>query len=252
MAATIRKTPRRPRTTSSSSSAETDASKVPREVLELGQYLVKELKLDDGVDTLGRWMAHHLAELLLATRSADAEERRTAEDRAASLILRLWAQRHVAPLGLNPLAAYAKAAQVLAAIHPTTHRFAPLNPPGTPTHIALSLDAFDLASRLAVLGLVELLPEMPPKAATAVEKFFSAEETDFLRAARRTRDLLATGSARRKNTAAIGPSDLEGARLKLLERLQVIVGTLVERTAKDRQTDAGVAAPRRQRVKNKA
>jgi len=198
-------------------------------------------------------MAHHLAELLVAARSADAEERRAAEDRVVTLVPRLWAQRHVAPPGLNPLTAYAKAAQVLAAIHPTTHRFAPLNPPGTPTRTALSLEAFDLASRLAVLGLVEVLPEVPPKVATAVEKFLSAEETDFLRAARRTYDLLATATAidttRRKKTAATGPGDVEGARLKLLQRLQAVVGTLLESPAADRQTNADVAAPRRGRSK---
>lgn len=198
-------------------------------------------------------MAHHLAELLVAARSADAEERRAAEDRAATLIPRLWAQRHVAPLGLNPLAAYAKAAQVLAAIHPTAHRFAPMNPPGTPTRTALSLEAFDLASRLAVLGLVEVLPEVPPKVATAVEKFLATEERDFLRAARRTYDLLATApvtvTARRKKTASTGPDDVESARLKLLERLQAVVGTLLESPAAERQADAGVAAPRRVRAK---
>ena len=251
MATTIRKTPRRRRTTSSSSSAGTESSKVPTDVLELGQYLVRELKLDDGVDTLGRWMTHHLAELLVSANCADVEERRAAEDRVAALIPRIWAQRHVAPLGMNPLAAYAKAAQVLAAIHPTTDRFAPSSPPGTPTRAALSLEAFDLTSRLAVLGLVELLPEVPPKVATAVEKFFSAEEMDFLRAARKTYDLLAlaAGARKGKKSAAIDLADVESARLKLLMRLQAVVGTMLESPATDRQTDAGVASPRRVRAK---
>ncbi len=198
-------------------------------------------------------MAHHLAELLVEARTADAEKRGAAEDRAAALILRLWAHRHVAPPRLNPLTEYAKASQVLAAMHPTTHRFAPLNPPGTPTRTVLSLEVFDLASRLAVLGLVELLPEVTPKVATAVEEFLSAEEADFLRAARRTYDLLATAAAtattRRVNTAATGPNDVESARLKLLERLHGVVGTLLEIPAAERQTDAGVAAPRRARAK---
>ena len=198
-------------------------------------------------------MAHHLAELLVAARTDDAEKREAAEDRVAALILRLWAHRHVAPPRLNPLTEYAKAAQVLAAIHPTTHRFAPLNPPGTPTRTVLSLEVFDLASRLAVLGLVEFLPEVPPKVAAAAEKFLSAEEVDFLRAARRTYDLLstapATGTTRQKKTAATGSGNVESARLKLLERLRVVVGTLLESPAADSQTNAGVTAPRRARAK---
>lgn len=198
-------------------------------------------------------MGHHLAELLVAARTGDAEKREAAEDRVAALILRLWAHRHAAPPRLNPLTEYAKAAQVLAAIHPTTHRFAPLNPPGTPTLTVLSLEVFDLASRLAVLGLVEILPEVPPKVAAAAEKFLSAEEVDFLRAARRTYDLLltapATGTTRQKKTAATGSSNVESARLKLLERLRVVVGTLLESPAADSQTDVGAPAPRRARAK---
>lgn len=36
------------------------------DVLELGKLLVKALDLDETVDTLGRWMAHHIAELMQA------------------------------------------------------------------------------------------------------------------------------------------------------------------------------------------
>jgi hypothetical protein len=199
-------------------------------------------------------MAHHLAELMLEARSADVAERRAAEDRVSALIPRIWEQRHADSLRLNPMAEYAKATQVLAAIHPTTHRFAPMNPPGTPTRTALSLEAFDLASRLVVLGLVELLPEVPPEMATAVEKFLSTEEKDFLRAARKTYELLATapatGTTRRKRAAATGPGEIESARLELLERLQSVVETmLLKSPTADLQNGARDTAPRRARAK---
>lgn len=199
-------------------------------------------------------MAHHLAELLVEAKSADIAERRAAEDRVAALIPRIWEQRHADSLRLNPLAEYAKATQVLAAIHPTTHRFAPMNPPGTPTRTALSLEAFDLTSRLAVLGLLELLPEVPPQVVSAVEKFLSTDEKDFMRAARKTYELLATAPAtdvtRRKRAAATGQVEIESARLELLERLQSVVEKLLlqSRTA-DRQNDARETAPRRARAK---
>lgn len=197
-------------------------------------------------------MAHHLAELLVAARSADVAERGAAEDRVAALIARIWEQRHVASPRLNPLAEYAKAAQVLAAIHPTTNQFAPLNLSGTSTRTVLSLEAFDLASRLAVLGLVEVLPDVPPKVATAVEKFLSAEEMDFLRAARKIYDLLATApataAASKKKAAAPSLGDVESARLRLLARLQAVVEKLLASPSAGDQT-AGVAASLSARTK---
>jgi hypothetical protein len=36
------------------------------EIINLGKKLVTELKLDNSVNTLGRWMAHYLAELMVA------------------------------------------------------------------------------------------------------------------------------------------------------------------------------------------
>ena len=57
---------------------------MPADVLELGKILVRELKLDPGVDTLGRWMAHHIAELIRAADEADdVEERRDRENWAS-------------------------------------------------------------------------------------------------------------------------------------------------------------------------
>ena len=45
-------------TPESISSAKTESSKPWTATVTLGQRLVKELGLENGVDTLGRWMAH--------------------------------------------------------------------------------------------------------------------------------------------------------------------------------------------------
>src|SRR4051812_2064411 len=72
----------------------TEHSSTPRDVLALGRKLVEELELGPGVDTLGRWMAHHVAELMLnAEHSADLDDRRANEDRAVDTILRIWDHR---------------------------------------------------------------------------------------------------------------------------------------------------------------
>jgi hypothetical protein len=49
--------------------------------LALGDKIVSALNLQKSVDTLGRWKAHHLAELLLQLRDADSTKREDAAKR---------------------------------------------------------------------------------------------------------------------------------------------------------------------------
>lgn len=76
---------------------------MPNEVLALGTRIVRELELQPSVDTLSRWMAHHLAEIMLVAERAEGTERDTAREKAADLILRLWARRNELPGQVNPL-----------------------------------------------------------------------------------------------------------------------------------------------------
>lgn len=198
-------------------------------------------------------MAHHLAELLVAAKNADNAERQVAEDRVANLILRIWAYRNAEPIGITPLATYAKAAQVLAAIHPKEGFFAPLGLSEAPTRIARSLKVFDLASRLTVLSLADILPNSPPGVEEIVEKFLSGEETNFLAAARATYDLLASDtsnqSGKRKRYPKTASEEIERSRSELLQRLQTAVGDLVSSSAENTSTETGVDVPRRAQVK---
>ena len=52
----------------------------------LGDKIVSALNLHRTVDTLGRWKAHHLAELVLAVRDAKAPDKAGAEEKLASLL----------------------------------------------------------------------------------------------------------------------------------------------------------------------
>jgi hypothetical protein len=66
----------------------------------LGERIVNELGLADGVDTLGRWMSHRLAEQIARAEEATSPEMREAAQReAADLILRLWERRERWPRG---------------------------------------------------------------------------------------------------------------------------------------------------------
>lgn len=60
--------------------------KLPNETLELGDKIVSALNLHKTVDTLGRWKAHHLAELVFAVRDAKEPERAAAEANLANLL----------------------------------------------------------------------------------------------------------------------------------------------------------------------
>jgi hypothetical protein len=66
---------------------------VDKPVVELGKKLVLELGLEDAVDTLGRWMAHHVAELIVDAQTASINQRSGKEDRCRTAILELWSRR---------------------------------------------------------------------------------------------------------------------------------------------------------------
>lgn len=90
-----------------SSSSPTEVSAHCEATLKLGRKLTKELGLDKSVDTLGRWMAHYIAELILDTEKAIAEERSEKMRACCDAILNLWKHRHALPNGpfeeLEPL-----------------------------------------------------------------------------------------------------------------------------------------------------
>lgn len=82
--------------------------------MELGKYLVRELGFDEGIDTLGRWMSHHVAELICLAKSERAVSRqRVAERAAVSTILKIWEHRRNLPGRANPIGPYADLLQFL-------------------------------------------------------------------------------------------------------------------------------------------
>lgn len=52
----------------------------------LGDKIVSALNLHKTVDTLGRWKAHHLAELVLTARDAKGPDKVAAEAKLANLL----------------------------------------------------------------------------------------------------------------------------------------------------------------------
>ena len=71
-------------------------------VVELGERLVRELEVDDSNDTLGRWMAHYVAEQLANAQSARGAARKAAQQECFRSILELWKHRNALPEGRRP------------------------------------------------------------------------------------------------------------------------------------------------------
>jgi hypothetical protein len=91
---------------------------MPRDVLELGRALVEELGLDPGVDTLSRWMAHYIAELIEEAENAKVEDRPAKLATCADAILALWERRHQLPNGKRPFEDMEPILRVLESLDP--------------------------------------------------------------------------------------------------------------------------------------
>lgn len=81
-----------------------DLSNPPKDILGLGKHLVRELDFENGVDTLGRWMAHHLAELIHESENGKTVAKQTkAKKQATETILKIWDHRKALPREAYPL-----------------------------------------------------------------------------------------------------------------------------------------------------
>ncbi|MBU0651649.1 MAG: hypothetical protein KKG96_02070 [Proteobacteria bacterium] len=103
----------------SSSSRLTALPPMPKDVLDLGGALVEELGLDPGVDTLSRWMAHYIAELIDDAETAKVEDRPAKLAKCADAILGLWERRHQLPNGKRPFEDLEPILRALESLDPT-------------------------------------------------------------------------------------------------------------------------------------
>lgn len=75
-------------------------------MLVLGHHLATELGFSDNCDTLGKWMSHHLAEMMdRVEREKNAEKKEKYQQQTVELILKIWNRRsslngHAYPLGM--------------------------------------------------------------------------------------------------------------------------------------------------------
>lgn len=94
-----------------------DQSNQSAEIISLGKKLVKELNLENSTNTLSRWMAHYVAELITKAESESSDvKKRKFETECCDTILKIWANRKHLPDGARPLSTLTNILSVLNAI----------------------------------------------------------------------------------------------------------------------------------------
>ncbi|MBP1240335.1 hypothetical protein ABID92_002033 [Frigoribacterium sp. PvP120] len=84
-------------------------------VLSLGQQIADNL---DKRDLLSRWMAHHLADRLVALEAMDIDTRQAAEREVSDLIIQIWTRRQEVGFDKTPLPATDSVARALERLDP--------------------------------------------------------------------------------------------------------------------------------------
>lgn len=123
-------------------------------MLELGKLLAAEL---EQTDTLGRWIAHYLAERMTSLEQKTGSERGIAEAEVADLILHLWSLRRQLPGSRLPLAEVDEVEAAIARLTPGRRPWAYFGAFATDTEPSTTLKAALLIDRLAgdlVHGLI--------------------------------------------------------------------------------------------------
>lgn len=104
----------------------------PDSVLALGRKLVEELGLEESNDTLGRWMAHHVADLIVKAEKATGDEKSTTEHECFAAILMLWKHRSELPSGKRPFEELEPVLRAVESLDPendTPRYYRPARPP---------------------------------------------------------------------------------------------------------------------------
>ncbi|MBZ4421774.1 hypothetical protein [Myxococcus sp. RHSTA-1-4] len=139
---------------------------MPKDTLALGRELVRNLELDARGTMLERWLAHHLAELMVEAEKATGSAKADAVARAADIILRLWAKRRDMPATADPLGGYREAIAVLSRLMPDHNPWESYARQGDEEQVLHAL--FDCMARVVVCGL--LRTALRPREVGAAEK----------------------------------------------------------------------------------
>jgi len=88
------------------------------ETLNLGKLLVNELGLESSVDTLSRWIAHYIAQLMTEMESSTGADKCAKEEKCFEAILKLWKHRAYFEGNKNPFEGFIPIFQTLEKLNP--------------------------------------------------------------------------------------------------------------------------------------
>jgi len=218
---------------------------VPKDLLGLGAHLVRELGLRDSTDTMGRWLAHHLAELMneATNKKKSVAHRVEARKQAADLILKIWERRNLLPGNTYPLAPYKGVLKVLGLLRPNADPWRRRS--GTPYQI-LAASIYDRLCRL-VIGL--LLFDVAPLLRRRTDKrnkslkFLADEERQILKELERWLDAMDGGESLATDKSKLRQINVRVPLQKLAEAAIKQLSELQERLVED--TAAGSVTAKR-------
>lgn len=187
---------------------------------------MQTLGLSDRGDTLSHWIAHYLAELFAAEEAASGEAKVRLGAKITQTALLLWKNREHLPRHADPAERYAKASEALRAIHlgmaarSKWDQFLPGNP------MPPTLRFYEKSSRLAMLGVLELVPETAEDFPDWLAQLVASEEENFVAVIGEAYARLAAERADNRPMSALKQVKLRETRKKLLEELQELLNEM--------------------------
>jgi hypothetical protein len=165
--------------------------------LGLGQHLVRELSFDHQRDTLGRWMAHHVADLISeAKNGSTASARSAARKTATETILKIWEHRTSLPGEAYPLAPYKDVLKILVLLQPDDNPFKHFGHHVDAKKEQLAANVFDNLSRLIIcLLFMRVRTEIKSsKVGPATIKRLNRQEQQLFKALRQWGEVFASAA----------------------------------------------------------
>ena len=148
----------------------------------LGHHLATELGFSDSCDTLGKWMSHHLAEVMDRTENEENPEKKEEyQQQAVELILNIWGHRSSLKGDAYPLGRFKGIIDALSILSPEANAWE-RNRLGR--YESLASDSFSMIVDLyRTLHFIEFVSLESVKSKQVPPSVFSAEEQkiyDFL------------------------------------------------------------------------
>ena len=129
---------------------------------------------------LERWLAHHLAEVLIETDRAVGSAKAASEAQAVDLILKLWVHRRALPEPVDPLGGCRKAVEMLGRLVPEANPWSHFRQPDSRDRLLREM--FQVLSKIVLAGLY-LTQISRTRPITAEESKLLDEEEIYLKSA---------------------------------------------------------------------